>query len=140
MSLEALCQSCALCCDGTLFTLVPLQPDDRLDAASRLTVIEKANGARALRQPCTALEGSRCTEYAQRPFACRRFECLLFEALRSDEVSLAGALELVERAKALVADVQPNLEAARRETPPSDALARAEAFLRFHFTGHRRTG
>jgi Fe-S-cluster containining protein len=141
MSVTALCQACGLCCDGTLFSVVPLTPDDRPPAS--LAIDLRPSGARALRQPCTALSGTCCTVYEQRPLACRRYQCLLFEALASHEEHLAGALGIVARAKALTAAVVPSLEAARTEAarpgaPPPPALAQAEAFLKFHFLGHRR--
>jgi hypothetical protein len=37
--------------------------------------------------------------YAQRPSACRRFECLLLVALREDEVSESDALAVVQHAQ-----------------------------------------
>lgn len=139
-SLGALCQACGLCCDGTLFTVVPLAATDQ--PPPKLTLEIKPTGARALRQPCTGLEGTCCTVYDARPLACRRYECLLFEALRSEEEHLAGALSIVARAKALTAAVAPTLaeaRAAKAQGGPADpALEKAEAWLRFHFLGHRR--
>ncbi len=137
---EQLCQACALCCDGTLFTLVPLTAEDVVAPGTTLTVLTRENGSRALRQPCTALQGTCCGEYAQRPFACRRYECLLFEALRAGEVSLGGAMEVVQRAKALVADVRPSLADARLQASGAPEYQKAEAYLAFHFVGQRRAG
>jgi len=99
MSAETVCQACAMCCDGTLFTRVPLTPDDV--APAEVHAVTSPTGARFLPQPCAALSGTRCAVYAQRPTACRRFECLLVAALRDGEVSEAGALELVAKARAL---------------------------------------
>ena len=141
MSVGELCQTCGLCCDGTLFTLVPLSSDDV--APSGVTVDTKPTGARGLRQPCSALSGTCCTVYAQRPMACRRYQCLLFEAMQSEEEQLAGALKIVARAKALAAEVTPSRAEARRAASlpgaaVDPALERAEAWLKFHFVGHRR--
>ena len=135
-SLGALCQACGLCCDGTLFSVVPLAPDDRPPPS--LTVETTPTGARALRQPCSALAGTCCIVYQQRPLACRGYQCLLYEALQSQEENLPGALAIVARAKALTAAVQPSLAVARATTPTASALHTAEAFLKFHFLGHRR--
>ena len=134
--LGALCQACGLCCDGTLFSVVPLTAEDQ--PHQRLTIETKPSGARALRQPCSALSGTCCTVYEQRPLACRRYQCLLYEALQSEEEHLPGALAVVARAKALTAAVEPSLLAARAATPDDPALQAAEAFLKFHFLGHRR--
>ena len=136
MSLGALCQACGLCCDGTLFSVVPLATNERPPLG--VTVETKPTGARALRQPCSALAGTCCTVYEQRPLACRRYQCLLYEALQSEEENLAGALRIVARAKALTAAVKPSLTTARATTPGDPALNAAEAFLKFHFLGHRR--
>lgn len=99
MAADVVCQACALCCDGTLFTRVPLAADDV--APPEVRAVVTPTGGRYLPQPCAALDGTRCTVYAQRPTACRRFECLLLAALRDGEVTEAGALELVTKAKAL---------------------------------------
>ena len=94
-----LCQACALCCDGTLFTRVPLTVDEQVPEV-KLNVQRNEAGARHVPQRCAALEGCRCTVYESRPLACRRFECLLVAGLREGEVSLDDALKTVERAKA----------------------------------------
>lgn len=123
MSAETLCQQCSLCCDGALFTRVPIGADEIVPEAVRLATTPA--GGRFLPQPCAALSARRCTVYASRPLACRRFECLLLPALREGETTLEGALELVRRAQAL-------LVAARAEGT-RESKARAEAFLRFNF-------
>jgi hypothetical protein len=99
MSAETVCQACAMCCDGTLFTRVPLTADDPVPA--EVHAVTTATGGRYLPQPCAALDGTRCRVYAQRPTVCRRFECLLLVALRDGEVTEAGALDVIARARVL---------------------------------------
>lgn len=111
-ALSALCRACGLCCDGTLFSRVPLGADEVAPPA--LAVREGAGGGRYLPQRCAALTEGGCGEYAARPRACAQFECLLYGALKEDEVSLAEALQVVRGA---------------REVAPD---ARSE-YLRFHF-------
>lgn len=122
MSLEALCQSCGLCCDGSLFTRVPLGVGEIVPELS-LRVVTNEQGGRHVPQRCAALCGTVCQVYGQRPLACRRYECLLFGALREGEVSLDGAVAVVRRAQALVAEAG------------SDATKRGERddYLTFHF-------
>lgn len=143
---ETLCQACGLCCDGALFTRVPLSPGERVPGQA---------GA-ALVQPCPALErtagGCRCLGYAERPGACRGYQCLLAIAFRGDEVSLSGALEVAGEARRRIEAVGAALEAAGAPLPRARALrrqgalptaaqaplARAEAWLELHFLGHGR--
>ncbi len=70
--LESLCRECGLCCDGTLFTRVPLAPNEVVPEAE-LKVRTTAQGGRYVPQRCAALAGTVCGVYAQLPLACRRF-------------------------------------------------------------------
>lgn len=99
-ALEHLCQACGLCCDGSLFTRVPLGVNEVVPEDA-LGVVTNEKGARHVPQRCKALGGTVCGVYAERPLACRRYECLLFGALREGEVSLAESIDVVKRAQAL---------------------------------------
>ena len=124
MSLSTLCLHCGLCCDGTLFTHVPLR---RTEAealkALGLPVREREDGPPLLPQRCAALDGRRCTAYAQRPEGCRRYHCHLFAALSEGELSLEEALAVVDGARALLASAGP-------ERGPE-----VEGYLDRHFRG-----
>jgi Fe-S-cluster containining protein len=119
LSVESLCLRCALCCDGTLFSRVPLQASDTVPPA--LVVSTSRGGGRYLPQPCSGLDGRRCSVYLERPFVCRAYRCLLVTAISAGESTLAEALEVVERAHELVGE---------KAAPLS---AKAKDFLRFHF-------
>lgn len=70
-----LCLACGLCCDGSLFGYVPLQDRERAMASRRgLRVLASGNG---FEQPCSAHHAGACAVYAERPRACRAFECKL---------------------------------------------------------------
>ena len=118
----SVCTACGLCCDGSLFGRVPLGPTEQVPEL-KLGVVTNSQGGRHVPQRCAALEGTVCQVYEQRPHACRRYECLLFGALREGEVSLAEALQVVARAQQLVV-------AARVD---SSALAERDEYLTFHF-------
>ncbi len=127
MSLSTLCLRCGLCCDGTLFTHVPLLRTEVAPLqALGLPVKEREDGTPVLPQRCAALDGSRCTAYAERPEGCRRYHCNLFSALAEGEVSLDEALAVVDRAHALRASTGP-------ERGPE-----LEDYLDRHFRGRNR--
>jgi len=118
----SLCQSCGLCCDGSLFSRVPLGASEQV-SAHQLKVITNDFGGRHVPQRCAALAGTVCEVYSERPRACRRYECLLFGAHREGEVSLPEALLVVQRAQSLVV-------AARAA---STKAAERDDYLTFHF-------
>ncbi|MET0402617.1 MAG: YkgJ family cysteine cluster protein [Cystobacter sp.] len=127
MSLSTLCQHCGLCCDGTLFTHVPLQGSEASALrALGLPVREREEGGAVLPQRCAALDGRRCTAYAARPEGCRRYHCQLFSALAEGEVSLPEALAVVDGAHARLA------------VPREDRDPGVEAYLDRHFRGRQR--
>ncbi|QSQ11930.1 YkgJ family cysteine cluster protein [Myxococcus landrumensis] len=161
MPLSTLCLRCGMCCDGTLFTHVSLQPEEA-SALRRhgVPLLQREEGPPVLAQHCSALEGRTCTVYADRPASCRRYHCQLFSALSEKEVSLDEALGLVDEAHARIAAVERALppataeaeaprsvmqrarQAAARATPDTplppqarEAQARAESFLDKHFRG-----
>lgn len=106
--LTTLCQSCGLCCDGSLFGRVPLlRAEVPLARKHRLHVVPSGT---AMEQPCAALandESNRtCRAYEDRPAACRAFDCALLARHRSEGGPLAPRLEAVRRVRALLATVE----------------------------------
>lgn len=101
--LGALCRACGMCCDGSLFGRVGLQPGE-VPIARRhgLRVLERGG---AFEQPCPAFDGSGagCTIYAERPQACRVFRCKLFERHRTEGGALEERIAAVARVRELVA-------------------------------------
>lgn len=140
--LEKLCSACGLCCDGSLFTFVPVSPSEALRLEGKLALFTRKSGDQALRQPCGALEGTCCRVYAERPLACRDFVCTLWKAFDGGEARLDEALKIVAEAHALIGKVGPLAEARAQLRSPEGAglsdearlaLRRAEDHLRFHF-------
>lgn len=159
MPLSTLCLRCGMCCDGSLFTHVSLQPDETTALQRRgVPLSRREDGTQALAQHCGALDGRTCTVYSDRPASCRRYHCQLFAALAEKEVSLEEALGVVDQAHALRASLERELpddatpdaprsvmQRARRaaQAHPArplsqraqDAYASTEAFLDKHFRG-----
>jgi len=114
---EDICLACGLCCDGTIFADVKLQPQDDADrlAASGLPLLNskpqpgeshgpsagKVSAARSceFHQPCAALQGGRCRVYEIRPKHCRDFECLLLKRVKAGKTEKSAALEVIRTAR-----------------------------------------
>lgn len=99
-----------MCCDGSLFGRVPLDPEEVGPARkNRLHVLDDG---RAFEQPCAALSRSSsgrersCSIYDERPGACRRFACRLYERHRREGGPLAPRLAAVHRVRQLVAELE----------------------------------
>jgi uncharacterized protein len=149
--LETLCSACGLCCDGSLFTFVPVSPSEAVRLEGKLALFTRKAGDQALRQPCGALEGTCCRVYAERPLACRDFVCTLWKAFDEGDARLDEALKIVAAAHALARTVaatanvaEPgalstaraklrNDEGSGLSDDAREALRRAEEHLRFHF-------
>lgn len=84
----SLCLSCGLCCDGTLFSTVPLEAGEAARLKGRVSLVR---GGGAMKQPCRALEGVSCRVYEERPATCRKFRCLALQQVEAGEVSEADA-------------------------------------------------
>jgi Fe-S-cluster containining protein len=163
MSLSTLCQRCGLCCDGNLFTSVPLHQSE-VPGMQRLAlrVMVREDGTPGFAQRCAALEGSCCTVYSERPEACRRYRCYLLTALAEGELSLEEGLQVVDEAHARIRAVEAVLpparegsaravlQRAREENLPEhggplpleaqQAWDQAELHLNRHFRGRHRRG
>ena len=92
-----LCRRCGLCCDGTIFTSVPLTESEaaRLKLLGMPTVVREGR-PEALLQPCAALIGKDCRHYEARPTPCRTFRCHQLIALSEGEASEQDAMAQVE--------------------------------------------
>jgi Fe-S-cluster containining protein len=86
-----LCQSCGLCCDGTLFRVVQLKPQDDVHTLmmAGIAVMTDDNAGR-FRQPCAAYQGC-CRIYASRPSACRAYQCHLLKRYSNGAVTRTEA-------------------------------------------------
>ena len=103
-----LCRSCGLCCTGHLFIWAKLRPSE-LDPAERLgmRVFRSDPTQRGFSQPCPLWQGE-CTIYASPhyPHVCRAYRCKLLKEMLSGDISLSGALEMIEKAKEMIHDLE----------------------------------
>ncbi len=119
-----LCTACGMCCDGTLFSFVAISSDEARTLKAAGVEVRDDAGRLRLPQRCGALDGCRCTVYAQRPFVCRRFDCLLARALNEKELPLADALAIVAEARARLERLD-GLLPRRTNGEPSGSVLRA---------------
>lgn len=102
-----LCTACGMCCDGTLFQIVLMQPGDSPAELGRLGMkIRCRGGAFHMEQPCAALAEKRCTIYARRPSRCRLFHCQQLRRVESGACTEAAALQVIVETHALAAEVR----------------------------------
>ena len=83
-----------------MFDIVRLQRGESPRAFAALGLKVKRG---AFAQPCAALDGLRCTIYADRPVRCRLFECRQLKRIAAGETTEAAAMEKIR-------DVQRRLE------------------------------
>jgi hypothetical protein len=117
-STERLCLSCGLCCDGSLFWAVPVEQGE--------TVPAPLDAAGRLQQPCACFNRA-CTIYADRPAACRTFDCRVLQTVRAGRRDDAWAREQIAGMRRVLAA----LDAALPGGEPS-LYRRAAEFLARH--------
>ncbi len=106
----ALCLDCGLCCNGVLFDQVRLVAGDNAKALSARGL--KLKQRRFFNQPCTALCGSQCTIYGDRPTRCRQFECRQYQRVAAGEIPAASAAGRIGEVRCQVAGIEALLAAA----------------------------
>ena len=113
---EALCRSCGMCCDGTLFSTVAISDGERQAIrALGMAVLETADGRPRFQQPCIKLSGTSCAVYADRPVSCRAYRCRVLRRLETGELTAADARARVGQAAALAASIRDALPAADQQ-------------------------
>jgi Fe-S-cluster containining protein len=103
---DALCMECGLCCDGTFFGSVVVAEDER-DRLRRVGLrVVDGDGGPVMPQRCSALRGSVCSVYADRPKACRAYECSLRESFLAGSTSEEVARASLARMRVLLLTIR----------------------------------
>jgi Fe-S-cluster containining protein len=106
-----LCMACGLCCNGVLFDIVCLQPQDAMKPLEKLGMkINRRKTEPYFKQPCGFLHHRRCGIYEHRPSRCRLFECRILRRLEAGEFSEEQASSLIQQALRMVDDIEQRLE------------------------------
>lgn len=101
---EQLCLACGMCCDGTLFDGVQLEPGDDAQKLKtlglRVSISRGKTPIARFPQPCTALCANRtCRLYADRPSQCRVFECGVLKEAKAGRITFTAATQSVKKAR-----------------------------------------
>ncbi|WP_395732225.1 YkgJ family cysteine cluster protein [Prosthecobacter sp.] len=106
-----LCTACGMCCDGTMFQIVRMQPGEVPAELGKLGLkIRCRGGEYYMEQPCSALREKRCTVYEQRPVRCRLFNCQQLGRLERGETTEAETMKMIFETRALVERVRGLIE------------------------------
>jgi hypothetical protein len=121
-----LCAACGLCCDGTLFHGVVLQPTDspRTLAAHGLRIKRKRTET-FFHQPCPAHTNGSCTIYPDRPTRCRAFDCRQLLQVATGEITEAQALATIQAARTQVQKVTHLIDQIAETNPARNLSHRA---------------
>jgi len=150
MDVGALCVDCGLCCRGPFFRYALVTPEEvaRLASLGVPTAVRR-NGQPAIRLGCTALRGTACSIYLQRPKACGAYFCQLAFRMRDGLITPERAREVIAETQAVLAQLEAELPPRQPDDSPSSVerayqygltsgpglLRRAEALFREHFLG-----
>lgn len=102
---EHLCRACGLCCAEFGLGSVGLQREEAAWASSRRLPIVQSGRQLSFRLPCVLLRsegGDRvCSDYGNRPNACRTFVCKLLARYLAGDVDEHDALRIVAKTREL---------------------------------------
>lgn len=143
-----LCTACGMCCDGTLFEIVNLQPSDSISSLEHLGMkLRRKKRSPYFTQPCVFLHDCVCGIYEHRPQRCRAFVCRQLARVLADPASESEALEHVGYAHQLVDKVKHSLSQVGEESThlplaercrahpqtTANTMADLEHYLKTHF-------
>ena len=124
-----------MCCDGTLFHSVLLQPGDEPRQLSSLGLkIKKKGGQTFFYQPCPAHQKGECRIYLDRPHRCRQFNCQQLVRLTEGKTTEPQVLETIREARRMVSQVEQLMDQVEETNPLRGLATRCAAALD---TGHR---
>jgi len=120
---SSLCADCGMCCDGTLFHSVVLQPTDSPRTLTSLGLtLKRKPGVTTFRQPCSAHQNHQCGIYENRPQRCRLFNCQQILRVASGEITQSEAQETIASTRKRINQVVEKIERLT-ETNPNQGLA-----------------
>jgi Fe-S-cluster containining protein len=91
-----LCQSCGICCDGTIFSYVKTYPEE-IEKTKKLglSVYKNKEGFYSFDLGCPKYKNGCCSVYLDRPQKCESFSCKLHHDVMNGTVKYADSLKIV---------------------------------------------
>lgn len=105
--LSALCLTCGMCCDGTLFNKATIQDDadEKIALNLGLTTFSNTKGERFFKLPCHHFKKC-CTIYdKERPSVCHTYFCKPLRDVRNGKLELTDAKNRILKAVSYRAEV-----------------------------------
>ena len=100
-----------MCCDGTMFQIVRMQPGEVPAELGKLGLkIRCRDGEYFMEQPCSGLRENRCTVYERRPVRCRLFNCQQLGRVESGKTTEAEAMAMIIATREMVDQVRGLIE------------------------------
>jgi hypothetical protein len=133
---SALCLSCGMCCDGSLFSYAPIDAEDVASACDLgMRVIDTSDDTSrgyGFALPCHLQDGRCCTIHEQwRPGVCSAYSCRLLEEYRAGARSLEDCVSVVASVRQALAEAaHPDEESSSTRTL---ALATIDVMKRKYF-------
>ncbi len=95
---QSVCQMCGLCCNGTLFSYVPLTAADDFASSKLADCVVTADGQSVLKQACSYYRKRSCLIYQDgRPHNCVIYQCKLLKRYVSGAISQQHALQEIRK-------------------------------------------
>ncbi|WP_395749764.1 YkgJ family cysteine cluster protein [Prosthecobacter sp.] len=125
-----LCAACGMCCDGTMFQIVRMQPGEVPAELGRLGLkIRCREGEYFMEQPCSALVEKRCTVYEKRPVRCRLFNCQQLARVERGEIAETEAMTMIVETRAMVERARALIEQCGLREDGQDLVTRYERVM-----------
>jgi len=107
-TLQGLCLGCGLCCNGTVFECVQVDPEEQrpFESVQLIRVADKV----AVPLPCQKYLERRCSIYEQRPRRCKKFTCKLYDEVASGSLTSSGARARIEQIRELSGTIEQLLD------------------------------
>lgn len=125
-----LCKGCGLCCDGSLFPRVHLQPSDSAqELKGQGMLVHHKKKYDFFEQPCSCFKQKSCSIYEQRPSRCRLFECQQLKRLKTAETTETAVEELIFLAHQKINDFKKLLQLSGKSNPKNPLTKQYEQII-----------